>query len=431
VGAVFGEALAGHTNTFARAQSQGVDLGAVGTSMQGYNCGSAPNQNVYDAVPTPWQTETGAQGADQGQTRTPTKSNYFSTEYVRANNTPYGEADTSYAGPIADPTNAFSAFGMHSKSWSGAVNGVNEAGATSDIGSLSLGAGTVVLNGLHWEALYPTGGTPSGTFSIGQAIIAGTALPNPADLSQVLAAVNQALSNLGVQLQFPQNTVTQGIQAVSPLELDVVPNPTRDKLTDTAVGAAQPPYYQITNGLENGFGNSQPPLNSLGPAESSPSGQQLAAALCQSDTPITVLDITVAAFDGGGYFNTALGGVSASSSVLAANSYDLSALGFGSLTTPGTTQFDSGTLGSSGTAGTAGDLGSTGSGSGSGGGQNGGSSALQQNAAAAGALGRLSGFVAGGPLLAAGLAGLGLLAFLIEADRRKMRLAQRTITFEE
>ena len=425
VGAVFGEALAGHTNTFARAQSQGLDLGSVGVSMKGYNCGQAPQQQVSDAVPEPLQTETGAQGADQGQTQGPDKSDYYSTEYVRATGTPYGEADTTYAGPMADPTNAFSAAGMHTKSWSGLVNGVNEAGATSDIKSLDVGAGAVVLNGLHWEARAPTGGTPTGSFSIGQAIIGGTPVPNPGDLSAVMSAANQALGSIGVQLQFPQSALTQGIEAVSPLEVDVLPNSTRDGLVDPGVTAAQGPYFQVTNGLENGFGSDQPPANQLGQAETGPSGQQLAAALCQSDTPITVLDITIAAFDGGGYFNTALGGVNATSSVLPANSYNLSALGLGSLTTPGSTDLSGGTAGS---------LGSDGSGSvtgGSPGSQGGGSTGGQGGGTAARSLGPFSDVAASGPLLASGLAGLGLLGFLVEADRRKMRTAQRTITFEE
>jgi hypothetical protein len=36
-----------------------------------------------------------------------------------------------------------------------------------------------------------------------------------------------------------------------------------------------------------------------------------------------------------------------------------------------------------------------------------------------------------GPLLAAGLAGLGLLALLALADRRKMRLAQKAVPMDE
>ena len=422
VGAVFGEALAGHTNTFARAQSQGLDLGAVGESARQVNCGSPPQQVVYDAVPDPLQTETGAPGAAQGQTAGPSKSDYFSTEFVKADSTPYGEADTTFGGPVADPTNAFTVSGMHSKSWSGLVNGVNEAGATADIASLDIG-GTVHLDGLHGESLYPTGGTPTGSFTIGHVTVAGTTLPTSNDLSAVQNAVNQALGTLGVQLVLPKLTVTQGIASVPPLEIDVVPNATRDGAVDPIITnpTVQGNVFQITNGLENGFANDNAPLNALGATETGPNGQQLAQALCQTDTPITVLDVTVAAFDGGGYFNTALGGVNASSSTLPPNAYDLAALGFGTLSTPGSSEF---TPGDAGTLGTAG-LGST----------------LAQGASAPSSLAAgttpvqarrgilLSG--AAGPLLAVGLGGLGLLALLADADRRKMRRAQRTIAFDE
>ncbi len=423
VGAVFGEALAGHTNTFARAQSQGLDLGAVGVSMSTDNCGQPPQAAQF--VPQPLQTETGSQGASQGQTQTPSKSNYFSNEYVLANDTPYGEADTNYAGPLADPTGAFTVSGMKSKSWSGLVNGTNEAAATSDIKSLSLGAGAVVLNGLHWEVMDPTGGTPTGSFSIGQAIISGNAVPNPGDLSAVQSAINKVLGTLGLQVQLPQTSLTQGLEAVSPLEIEVVPNATRDSLVDPAVVAAQPPYYQATNGLENGFGSDNPPLNSLGQTETGPNGQQLATALCQSDTPITVLDITIASFDGGGFFNAALGGVNAGSSLLPSNSYNLAALGFGTLNVAGTSQLTPGSAGSLGTTGSFGPgANGTGGAGGGGGGLNGASPAGASRGA--GGLG-----AAGGPLLAAGLAGLGLLGLLLAADGRKMRIAHRTLPFAE
>ncbi|MGH9306899.1 MAG: hypothetical protein ACRD0I_08480, partial [Acidimicrobiales bacterium] len=42
VGVTLGEALAGHTNGIAKAASQGIDLGAVGTSLTSQNCGQAP-----------------------------------------------------------------------------------------------------------------------------------------------------------------------------------------------------------------------------------------------------------------------------------------------------------------------------------------------------------------------------------------------------
>src|SRR5439155_7468292 len=72
VGLVLGEALAGHTNNVARAQSQGEDLGAVGLSMQGYTCGQPPNPTVVALVPNPLQAETPANGGTEDKTQDPT-----------------------------------------------------------------------------------------------------------------------------------------------------------------------------------------------------------------------------------------------------------------------------------------------------------------------------------------------------------------------
>ncbi|MHB8328419.1 MAG: hypothetical protein ACYDD6_02115 [Acidimicrobiales bacterium] len=429
VGAVFGEALAGHTNAFARAQSQGLDLGAVGQSMRGYNCGAPPNTNIYNAVPQPFQTETGAQGASQGLTQGPSQSDYGANEFVLANGVPYGEADTTFAGPLADPTNAFMVSGMRSKSWSGLVNGVNEAGASSDIASVDIG-GVVVLDGLRWDVVYPTGAQPSTSFTIGNVVINGTALPPTPDLSALQSAINQVLGTLGLQVQLPTSSIEQGIEFVSPLQILVVPNAARDSVLDPAVSGLQPTYYQLANGLENGFSNDQQPLSNLGQVEATPPGQQIEAALCQSDTPITVADIAVASLDGGGYFSAALGGVNATSSLLAANQYDLAALGFGSLSVPGTSQYIPGASGTPPTAGVTGLAPTSTASSAPGTAQNStqSSTAPTRTLSSARRLGRSP---AGGPLLAAGLGGLGLMAFLAEADRRKMRRAQRTAIVEE
>jgi hypothetical protein len=429
VGAVFGEALAGHTGTFARAQSQGVDLGSVGVSMRGDNCGAAPNPTVYNAVPQPLEVESGAAGAAGGESQAPSQSDYGANEYALANSNPYGEADTTYAGPYADPTGALAVSGLKTKSWSGLINGSTEAAATSDVSSLSLGAGTVVLNGLDWSADYPTGTSakPTGTFTIGQVLIHGVPLPTSESLSAVQTAVNQALATLGLVVNLPQATVQQGTEIVSPLELDVVGNATRDTLPDTALNAAQPDYYQIASGLENGFASDQPPFSTVGGgAEATPPGQQLETALCQSDTPITVMDVTLAAFDGGGYFSAAIGGVNASSSPQAANSFDLGSGGFGSFTLPGQSQFIPGSSGLSTAASPISPSlpGSTGGSTASA------STSPSTSAPATSAQSIASeptAFKAGGPLLGAGLGGLGLLLLLIEGDRRMMRRAQRRI----
>src|SRR4051794_11070021 len=289
VGAVLGEALAGHTNSVARAQSQGIDLGAVGASMKGYNCGEAPSDTQVALVPDPLQAETpgGGSGVDD-KTQQPTYGldklgpasfppSFGSTEHVLANGTPYGEADTYY-GQIGG--NGFEVSGMTSKAWSGLKDGKRVAAATSDIGALDL-AGGVVLKGLHWEVSYPSGGggKPDGKFTIGSLSIGGQAVPTN-DPSAAIAAVNKVLNNLGIELSNPTAGEVLGLESVPPLEIRWVPNDQRDGITKQVSNPLQSQLHPIEDGLENGFGPPEP--------------ADLAAQLCKSDTPITVADITIA-----------------------------------------------------------------------------------------------------------------------------------------
>ena len=203
----------------------------------------------------------------------------------------------------------------------------------------------------------------------------------------------------------------------------------------------EPNYYPIANGLENGFASTSSPYNALAPTEAGPPGspqQQLQAALCQSDTPITVLDVTMASMTAGGYFNIGLGGVNATSGNLPSNPYQLNS--FVPYTLPGSTQVIPGTAGTPGSAGSPPPaIAAGGSPSGTTGGPTtpsapagGGSS----NAAPAPTTGPTSPAAtvlrgASGPLLGIGFAVLGLLALLAGADRRLIRRTVRGVVFEE
>ena len=417
VGVVLGEALAGHTNSVARAQSQGEDLGSIGLSLEGYNCDKQPSAEQVALIPQALQAETPGPGQKEEKTLQPTDGlskasptnwppSWGSTEHVLADGTPYGQADTSY-GQLAG--GGFSISGTRSKAWSGVVDGQRVAAATSDIGELNL-AGQIVLQGLHWEATYPTGGSgqPKGTFTIGHLTIGGQTVPS-GDVSAAIDAVNKALTNLGVQLNLPKIETIQGVQFVGPLELLWLPNANRDKIVRSASVPAQSALHPIENGLETGFSPSEP--------------KDLVQAICQTDTPITVADITIAAFTGGGYFNLSLGGVNASSGDLPANQYNLSV--FQPSSVAGLSQTSAGTAGLPGTAaipGTAGDLGN---GAASVGGRNGSAQVRGRRLERAAAVSHTS-----GPLLAIGLGGLGLLALLAEGDRRMMGRARKRLSFD-
>ena len=412
VGVVLGEALAGHTNKVARAQSQGEDLGSIGLSLEGYNCGTQPSPQQVALIPQALQTETGQPGAAQGQTVQPTDGvskasptswppSWGSTEHVQADDKPYGEADTSYG--LIDG-GAFTVAGMTSKAWSGLVNGTRVAGATSDIGSINLVAGQVQLKHLHWEVAYPSGGAgaPTGSFSIGQMTIGGTAVPT-ADPSAALAAANKVLGVLGIEIDAPSLSQAQGVEFVSPLEIRVVPNDTRDKILLAAIVPAQGAEHPIAQGLEEGFNPAEP--------------QQIVQALCQSDTPITVADITIASIDGGGYFSAGFGGVNANSGDLPANQFDLNP--FAASSTLGSSSLVGGTQAVPGTPGTAGTPGDAALATPSAPQVEGTSTVRGIGNAPASRAAAVSS-AASGPLLAIGLGGLALLALLVEGDRRVM-----------
>jgi hypothetical protein len=417
VGVVLGEALAGHTNNVARAQSQGEDLGSVGLSMQGYTCGQPPNPTVVALVPNPLQAETPASGGVEDKTQDPstgaqkTSPSYFppsfgSTEHVLTNGTPYGEADTSYG--LLDASGAFKISGMTSKAWSGLVDGNRVAAATSDIGTLDIAMGAVVIKGLHWEVAYPSGGSgqPTGSFSISQLTIGGKPVPT--------GDPSAALTALGIQLAPPTSTRVMDLQTVSPLEFRWVPNAARDAIVQQVSNPAAQALHPIEAGLESGFGPPEP--------------AQLVQALCYSTIPITVADITIASFTGAGYFNMALGGVNATSANAPVNPYDLAQ--FQPTSVAGLNQSIAGTAATPGTPGALGTGGTQlaasaptvgGGGAAPSTGITGGSRPIRRAAA----VGHAS-----GPLLAIGLGGLGLLALLVEGDRRMMRRARGRLMFE-
>lgn len=414
IGVTLGEALAGHTNNIGKGQSQAIDLGAIGTSLTSYNCGQPPSVQSSQ-LPQPLIVETGQPGASQGITQSDAGGAF--TKFALADKTPYAESVTTSA-PVG-LAGVISIGAGISKSWSGLVNGQRQAGASSDLASITLPGG-ISLSGLHWEAVYQSTGTPqvTGSFSIGHATTAEGVPIQTADPTQTLTQLNAVLSPLGLVLTAPSQHVTSGTDYVDPLQVSVVPNQARDSALNAILTGIQPIREPLFAAVLQAF--------------------------CQADNFITVADVALAAISGGGRLDIYLGGVQATSGTLPVNTFDLGQGNFqlsgGSPGTPGTvgvpaatsTSYVSpvspGTLGTPGTPATPGSLGtsgtavsspSTGSGAGT-------RTALGPIKPASALVGKRGGALAG-----VGLACLGLLALMIEGDRRKMRRALRTVTFKE
>jgi hypothetical protein len=97
--------------------------------------------------------------------------------------------------------------------------------AVSDvtIGSLNLGAGAVVLTGLHWTATQIDKTVGTATFSLGGMTVAGQAMPlSGADsLATALTAANTALEPVGLALAGPTSTADTNGGAVAPMIIQV------------------------------------------------------------------------------------------------------------------------------------------------------------------------------------------------------------------
>ena len=405
IGVTLGEALAGHTNSIGKGQSQAIDLGAIGSSLTSYNCGKPPAVQP-DQLPQPLIVETGSPGARLGITQSDAGGAF--TKFAKADKTPYAEAVTTSA-PLG-MAGVLSLGAGISKSWSGIVNGQRQAGASSDLAGITLPGG-ISLSGLHWEAVYQSTGTPqiTGSFSIAHATTAGGAPIPTANPSQTLAQLNTVLNPLGLDLIAPTSHVTSGIEYVDPLQISVVPNAARDT---------------VLNGILTGIQPIREPLFAA-----------VLKAFCNADSGIQTADVAIAAISGGGRLDISLGGVQATSGVLPTNSFNLSLGTFGlSGGSAGSSSLIGGLGGSPGSPGSLGSSFTTGSlGTPSTPGATTPTTGATSTRTALGAIKPASALTGkrGGALAAVGLGCLALLALVVEGDRRKMRRALRTVTFKE
>ena len=400
-----GEALAGHQNSAATAESRAANLGVIGTTLAGEGCDGGDPTLPAENQPGSLRVESGEEGAADGKSGQDPNAPGVDRQ-VRATTDPFAEAITS--GSNLDVPGAVSVQGTRSTATSGVDGELREAIARTEIGRVAFVAGLVEIRDLVWEAVNRTGSADEqlATFSIGSMTIGGVAVPVD-DPTQALSQANEALAVVGLQIRPPRahfdETSRGRLATVDPLAIRVVPAPARDDVTAGVLGGVQPVREDLFTALTE--------------------------ADCGNFALITVLDVVISAFGAGGYFAIELGGVQATTNEITR---------FGGLGAAGGGALPSldGTLPASGTAsGTLG--GSTSSGSTS----SGATAATPAAPAAAPAApaqpiddavetaADVTGS-RGGAMAAVAAGGLLLLAGVAEGDRRKMRRAQREIPLE-
>lgn len=401
------EALAGHQNTVATAESRAANLGVIGTTMAAEGCDGGDPTLPKEDQPQPLRADSTEEDAAAGKSGQDPKVPGVDRN-VRASTDPFAEAITS-GGNLEIP-GVLSVQGARSTASSGVVNGdTRQAIARSEIGRLILAEGAVELRNLVWEAVHRGGAVDeqTGTFTVGALVVGGTPVPveNPVE---ALAEANEVLRLVGLEIRPPRvhfdETSKGTLATVDPLSIRVIPSEGRDGVLGPLQSELQPVREELFNALIE--------------------------ADCGNATYITVLDIVLNAFGAGGYFALELGGVQATTNELKLFQ-GLGALG-ALPPLPALSPVSGGVLGGTGGRTTAGggtisgtntpatDTGAGGEAASGDGGEPSVDDAL--DAAADGSR--------GGALAGVGAAGLLLLLATAEGDRRKMRRAMREIPME-
>ena len=292
LGITFGTALAGYTNDVAKAESRGIDLGIIGTTLAGEPCDGGEPTLAADRQPQALTADSRDADAAAGKAAPDSLDGQVLPGFekrARATNEPLAEA-TALVVPLGEP-GALAIAGAHSNSITRVVdNKTREAIAVTEIGSLSVGGGAVKLGNLRWEAIHRTGAetTKSATFTIGSATIGGSLLPIPlptGDPGILFSVLNPVLAPFGVELRAPATREVNGSIQLDPLVIGIVPSPTRDSVAGQLLNTAQPVRAAVIDAL--------------------------LALDCGNATYVTVADVALGSITGAGSLSLELGGATA------------------------------------------------------------------------------------------------------------------------
>jgi hypothetical protein len=239
-GITAGESVAGHQNTAAQGQSKAVNMGVIGTTLAAEGCDGADPTLEEEDQPQPVIVSSEDAGAEQGKSGE--EAGGAIKMSARATKAPFAQAITTVA-PVGEPELAVISGAITTASSGVIAPGVREARAVSEIGSLKLLGGQVVLGDMRWEAFQRTGAkTEDGAFfELGSLTIAGQKHAVPDNPEQQLRYLQETLGALGFQIVPPGVRREEGIVFVDPMKIGIIPSDLRDGLIlGPVIGAAQP-----------------------------------------------------------------------------------------------------------------------------------------------------------------------------------------------
>jgi hypothetical protein len=163
-----------------------------------------------------------------------------------------GMASTSLA--TLKVSNVLSIAGGQSSAFSSIIaDTTRQSEATSQIASVSLLGGLVVLNGLRWDSVQSTGATSAATsvFSVASVEVAGVALPISSDsLAGAFGAIDTVLAPTGFHISLPHMTVgSDGSTQETPLSIGIDNTALGQELVGPVISALQPLRTEIFDDL--------------------------------------------------------------------------------------------------------------------------------------------------------------------------------------
>ena len=300
-GITAGESVAGHQNTGASAQSKAVNLGVIGVTLAGEGCNGADPTLPEEEQPQPLIVSSDDPGAAEGKKAAEAEGAI--TMEAAASKLPFAEARTKVA-PIGEPGVALITGGTSYASSGVVAEGVREARAVTEVAQLRLLDGAIVLGDMRWEAIQRSGAVNEdiASFEIGSLTIGGQKVPLPSDSLEQVKLLSDALNAAGLEITVPEVRTEQGIVFVDPLKIGVVPSDLRDGLIlGPLLNALQPVREVFTETLFRlGCGGDLSGLYTF-----------------PSSTAITVLDLAIGSISGAGSLSLELGGVQATTAEIA------------------------------------------------------------------------------------------------------------------